>query len=191
MAKIGMQYVWYRKYNTVLNEDGTENTTLGEKKKMGGAISADLTINTTEAKLYYDDGLGEYANEFVDGSITTVVDDMEDSAEEDLFGATKEENGDIVNKSTDTPPWIQQAFVLTRIKAGVTKYRGYALTKVKYGTPSDSQSTKGETITFGTTTVTGTITKDENDVWRRRSKWMDKIEDARAWVDTFMTTAGA
>lgn len=186
MAKIGMQYIWYRKYNTVLGEDGSESTTLGEAKKMGGAISADLSVSTTESRLYYDDGLGEYVNEFVEGSITTVVDDMEDAAEADLFGATVEgENGDIVNKSTDTPPWIQQVFVITRIKSGVTQYRGYALTKVKYGTPSDSQSTKGESITFGTTTVTGLLTKDDNDVWRRRSKWFDEIEDAKAWVDDF------
>lgn len=183
MAKIGMQYVWYRKYNTVLNEDGTETTTLDTAKRMGGAISADLSVSTTESKLYYDDGLGEYANEFVEGSITTVVDDMEDAAEQDLFGATTEEGGDIVNKSTDSPPWIQQFFVITRIKKGVTQYRGYMLNKVKYGTPSDSQSTKGENITFGTTTVAGILTKDDSDTWRRRSKWFDKIEDARSWVD--------
>lgn len=183
MAKIGMQYVWYRKYNTVLNDGGTETTTLGEAKRMGGAISADLSVSTTESKLYYDDGLGEYANEFVEGSITTVVDDMEDAAEQDLFGATTEESGDIVNKSTDSPPWIQQFFVITRIKKGVTQYRGYMLNKVKYGIPSDSQSTKGENITFGTTTVAGILTKDDSDTWRRRSKWFDKIEDARSWVD--------
>ncbi len=190
MARVGMQYIWYRKYNTTLGDDGTETTTLGDAKYMGGAISMSLQVNTSESKLYYDDGLGEYVNEFVDGTMTTVVDDMEDAAEADLFGSKiEEETGDIVDSSEDAAPWIQQIFVVTRYKRNKKQYRGYAVLRVKYGTPSDEQTTKGDTITFGTKTVTGTLAAQDNGLWRRRSKWMNTLEDAKAWVDDFKAKA--
>lgn len=186
MARVGMQYIWYRKHNTVINDDGSETTTLGEAKPMGGAISMNLQVNTSDTKLYYDDGLGEYVNEFVDGTITTGLDDMEDAAEADIFGSKIEEGTeDIVDSAEDAAPWIQQIFVAVRYKRNKKQYRGYAILKVKYGSPSDEQATKGDTITFGTRTITGTIAALANGLWRRRSKWMNTLEEAKAWVDEF------
>lgn len=188
MAKIGMKNCVYRKHIITLNDDGTETTTYGETKRMGGSISASIAVRTATGRLYYDDALGEYVEEFVDGTSTMVLDDLEDDAEVDLFGATKKEDGSIVNKGTDEAAWIEQGFLLVRAKGNVRQYRGFVLKKVKYGVPGGEFQTKGESITFGTTTVSGVFTTDHTGEWRERGPWVKTENEAQTWLDNYMET---
>lgn len=188
MAKIGLRYPVYRKMTIVTAEDGTETITYGGKKIMGLAISANVSVQTSEAELYADDGLAESVKEFVEGSITMNTDDLEDDVEADLLGAAVSDNG-IVNNRDDSAPWVELGFIISRMKKGKKQYRGVVYPKVQFAIPSEENTTKGQTITFGTPTMTGTLTSDKDGAWRKKSKWMDEASGAKEWLDAQMATA--
>ncbi len=187
MARIGMRKPVYRKI-TLENTDGVEKETYGEKRIMGKAISADVSVQVSEAELYADDGLAESVKEFVKGTININTDDMEDDVEADLLGAKVDsDTKEVTNTKDDSAPWVQVGFTAARIKDNAKQYRGIVYTKVQFGIPNENTSTKGQTITFGTTTITGTLTANAAGIWRKKSKWMDTAEEAEAWVDQFMS----
>lgn len=186
MAKIGMRYPVYRKMTITTGEDGKESVTYGTKTVMGKAISASVSITTSEAELYADDGLAESVKEFVEGQLSISTDDLEDSVEADLLGATVSEDG-IVNDADDYAPWVQVGFIISRMKGGKKQYRGVLYTKVQFAIPSEDNTTKGQTISFGTPTMTGTITSGSDGVWRKKSKWAEDAATAQSWLDTQMS----
>ncbi len=187
MAKIGMRNPMYRVMTITADESGKETISYSERKVMGMAISASVAVNVTEAKLYADDGLAESVKEFIDGTLTVNTDDLEDTVEADLLGATVNENGDIVNNSDDSAPWVEVGYILARMKRGKKQYRGVLYTKVQFAIPSENNQTKGQTITFDTPTMTGTLTTNGDGEWRRKSKWMDTPAEASEWLDEAMT----
>lgn len=187
MAKIGMREPRYRVMNITADAQGKEVITYGEKKVMGKAISANVAVNVTEAKLYADDTLAESVKEFIDGTLTVNTDDLEDTVEADLLGATVGENGEIINKGDDSAPWVELGYILARMKSGKKQYRGVLYTKVQFAIPSENNQTKGQTIAFDTPSMTGTLTTDADGVWRRKSKWLDTPTAAQEWLDTAMT----
>lgn len=188
MAKIGMRYPVYRKMTITTDDSGNETITYGDKKVMGKAVSSNVSVNYTEATLYGDDGVAETVRVFADGTLTIVTDDLEDEVEEDLLGATIDENGDIINSSDDNAPWVEIGYILVRMRHNVTQYRGVIYPKVQFVIPSEDYQTKGESITFGTPSMSGTMATDEKGRWRRRCKWKTTAAEAQEWLDTAMSS---
>ena len=188
MAKIGMRYPRYRTMTINVDEStGKESITYGSKKTLGKAISANVSITTTEAKLYGDDGLAESVKEFVDGSMSLGVDDLEAEAEAEILGATLDSSGELVNSTDDAAPWVQIGFVAVRIRGNKKQYRGILYNKVQFAVPNEDNQTKGQNITFTTPTLTGTIAALASGQWRKKSKWLDSADAADEWVDTAMS----
>lgn len=169
---------------TVSTNDGAETETLGTVKTIGKGINMNTTINTSDAELYADDGLAEYDTEFVDGSMTLEADDMEDDVEKDLLGSAVGTDGDVLSKSTDVASYVRIGGVIGRSKSGIKQYRAVIYLKVKFGIPADNFSTKGQTITYGTTSLVGKLSKNCRDEWRYKSKWVDTPEEAVTLLDT-------
>lgn len=185
MARIGMRYPIYVPYTVETDESGRETETLGTKKVMGKAIRADASINTSDARLYGDDGLAEEVLEFVDGTLSLETDDIEDDVQAELLGNTVDEaTGDITSHTDDTPIYTRSGYVSRRYKGGKSQYKGILLMRVKYSIPNQTDNTKGQTITFSTPTMTGTISRNKDGVWRRMSKWFETAEEATQWLDT-------
>jgi len=148
---------------------------------------ANVSITTTEAKLYADDGLAESVKEFVEGSISIGTDDLETETEADILGATVDAAGDIENSTDDAAPWMQIGFMAVRIRRNKKQYRGVLYKKVQFAVPSEDNQTKGQNITFTTPTLTGTIAALADGTWRKKSKWFDSADAADEWVDTAMS----
>jgi len=188
MAKIGVRYPRYHTMTINVEEQtGRETITYGTKKVLGKAISANVSITTTEAKLYADDGLAESVKEFVEGSISIGTDDLETETEADILGATVDAAGDIENSTDDAAPWMQIGFMAVRIRRNKKQYRGVLYKKVQFAVPSEDNQTKGQNITFTTPTLTGTIAALADGTWRKKSKWFDSADAADEWVDTAMS----
>lgn len=186
MAKIGMRYPVYRKMTITTDESGKETVSYGQMAVMGKAISANVSVTTSEAELYADDGLAESVKEFVEGSITIATDDLEDAVEADLLGATVSED-EIIYDTDDYAPWLEVGFIISRMKGGKKQFRGVLYTKVQFAIPSEDNTTKGQSITFGTPSITGTITANADGVWRRKSKWAEDAAAAKTWLETQMS----
>lgn len=184
MAYIGFQKPKYCVITVSTDESGNDTETYGQVKTFAKGISLNTSLNTAKQKLYADDGVAEQINEFVSGSMTLVVDELDNSVDADISGATKEETGGITNSDTDTAAYLRFGFIVRRFKGNKTSYRAQIYSKIMFDLPADEYETKGETIVFKSTTLTAEIMRNKDGEWRKRSEWMDELAGAVSWLDT-------
>lgn len=175
MAKVGMKYPVAAPYSAGAHSAG---------KVIGKAISASISINVAEGTLYADDALAESAKEFISGTLTIGIDDLEDETSVLLLGHKQDTGsaGELIANETDTAPYVGVGFYGKRIKNGVPSWKAVWYPKVQFKEPNEDMATKGETITFGTYSLEGTIMRDDSGDWRR-SKVFASEDAAREWLD--------
>ena len=150
MATIGLDKLYYSK----ITEDSDGNETYAAPSILAKAMTADLSVELAEATLYADDGASEIVKEFKSGTLSLGVDDIGPAAASDLTGATIDKNGVIISTSEDGGDPVAVGF---RAKKANGKYRYFWLYRVKFGIPATNLATKGDSITFSTPTIEGTI----------------------------------
>lgn len=158
MATIGLDSLYYSK---ITETDGEE--TYATPTKLAKAIKADLSVELAEAVLYADDGASEVVKEFKSGKLSLGIDDIGSTAAEDLTGAKLDDNKVLISASEDGGTPVAIGF---RAKKANGKYRYFWLFRVKFGIPETNLQTKGDSITFQTPTIEGTVMRrnklDEN-----------------------------
>lgn len=142
-------------------------------------MSADLSVELAEATLYADDGAAEIVKEFKSGKLTLGVDDIGSTAASDLTGATIDANGVIVSTSEDGGTPVAVGF---RAKKANGKYRYFWLYRVKFGIPAANMATKGDSITFSTPTIEGTILRRNKADTRGKHPWKAEVTEGDATV---------
>ncbi len=150
MATIGLDKLFY----APITEDEHGEETYGTPKVLAKAMTADLTVELNEATLYADDGAAEVVKEFKSGTLSLGVDDIGAETAGDLTGTTIDANGVVISSSEDGGDPVAVGF---RAKKSNGKYRYYWLYRVKFGIPATNLATKGDSITFSTPTIEGTI----------------------------------
>ena len=150
MATIGLDKLFYSK----ITEDAEGNESYETPKQLAKAMTADLSVELAEATLYADDGAAEIVKEFKSGTLSLGVDDLGGSVASDLTGATIDNNGVVVSTAEDGGTPVAIGF---RAKKSNGKYRYFWLYRVKFGIPATALATKGDSITFNTPTIEGTI----------------------------------
>jgi phi13 family phage major tail protein len=166
MATIGLDRLYYA---PITDAPTTGIETYGTPVMLAKAISAELSIELAEATLYADDGAAEIIKEFKNGKLSLGVDDIGRSAAEVLTGATTDDNGVLVSASEDGGTPVAIGF---RAKKANGKYRYFWLYRVKFGVPSTNLATKGDSITFSTPTIEGTVSRrnkldgNDNHPWK-------------------------
>lgn len=141
MATIGLDKLFYAE----ITEDSDGSETYGVPASLAKAISADLSVELAEATLYADDGASEIVKEFKSGTLSLGIDDIGNSAASVLTGATIDSNNVVISTSEDGGKPVAIGF---RAKKSNGKYRYFWLYRVKFGIPSTSLATKGDSITF-------------------------------------------
>ena len=150
MATIGLDKLFYAK----ITEDQDGNETYATPVQMAKAMTADLSVELAEATLYADDGASEIVKEFKSGTLSLGVDDLGGSVASDLTGAVIDNNGVVISTAEDGGTPVAVGF---RAKKSNGKYRYFWLYRVKFGIPATALATKGDSITFNTPTIEGTI----------------------------------
>lgn len=150
MATIGLDKLYYSKITEAV--DGTE--TYAVPVQLAKAIKADLSIELAEAILYADDGASDVVKEFKSGKLALGIDDIGATASGDLTGAQIDDNGVLISTSEDGGSPVAIGF---RAKKANGKYRYFWLYKVKFGIPATNLQTKGDSISFQTPTIEGTV----------------------------------
>ena len=150
MATIGLDKLFYAKITE--GENGEE--TYAEPKQLAKAMTADLSVELAEATLYADDGVAEVVKEFKSGTLSLGVDDIGGAVASDLTGAVIDDNGVVISGSEDGGAPVAVGF---RAKKSNGKYKYYWLYRVKFGIPATNLATKGDSITFSTPTIEGTV----------------------------------
>lgn len=167
MATIGLDKLYYAK----ITEDEAGEETYAVPVQMAKAMTADLSVELAEATLYADDGASEIVKEFKNGTLSLGVDDIGASVASDLTGATIDANGVVVSASEDGGDPVAVGF---RAKKSNGKYKYYWLYRVKFGIPATNLATKGDSITFSTPTIEGTILRRNKVDGKGKHPW--KVE---------------
>lgn len=175
MATIGLDRLYYAK----ITEDEIGEETYAAPVPLAKAISADMSVELAEAILYADDGAAEIVKEFKNGTLSLGIDDIGVSAASDLTGATIDDNHVLISTSEDGGTPVAVGF---RAKKANGKYRYYWLYKVKFGIPATNLTTKGDSITFSTPTIEGTIMRRNKLDAKGRHPWKAEVTEGDADV---------
>ncbi len=150
MATIGLDKLYY----APITEDESGQETYGTPAVLAKAMQADLSVEVAEATLYADDALSEVVKEFKSGTLSLGVDDLPKPVVQVLTGAKVDQNGVIISASEDGGTPVAVGF---RARKSNGKYRYFWLYRVKFAIPSTNLQTKGDSITFSTPTIEGTV----------------------------------
>ena len=170
MATIGLDKLFYAK----ITEDTEGNETYGTPAQLAKAISADLSVELAEATLYADDGAAEVVKEFKSGTLSLGIDDIGAEAASDLTGATIDQNHVVVSASEDGGTPVAIGF---RAKKSNGKYRYFWLYRVIFGIPATNLATKGDSITFSTPTIEGTVIRRNKADTSGKHPWKAEVTE--------------
>ena len=170
MATIGLDKLYY----APITEDANGNETYGTPVQLAKAISAELSVELNEATLYADDGQAEAVKEFKSGTISLGIDDLGNEKAAALVGATVDANGVLISSGEDVSQYVAIGF---RAKRANGKYKYFWLYKVLFGIPATSLATKGDSITFSTPTIEGTIVRRNKVDANNKHLWKAEVTE--------------
>lgn len=175
MATIGLDKLYYAE----ITEDASGNETYGTPQVLAKAISADLSVELAEAILYADDGAAEIVKEFKSGTLSLGVDDIGTDAAQDLTGATLDTNGVLISSGEDTGKPVAVGF---RAQKSNGNYRYFWLYRIKFGLPATNLATKGDSISFSTPTIEGTVMRRNKVDGNGKHPWKSEVTEGNTGV---------
>lgn len=188
MARIGARYPKYCKVIVTQNPDGSENETLQPGAVAGKAINVNTTVEAKPVMQYADDGVAETAAEFTSGTLELELNDIIDSVEAELLGSTIAD-GVFISNGDDNAPYVRLGYVEAHLLNNVKDFRVVIFPRVKFAPPNTEAATKGESITFGSATMNGTIMRDKDGNWRMR-KTFPTQQQAVAYLNQQVNIGG-
>jgi hypothetical protein len=193
MAKIGLRYLTYAKY-----QEETDPTTqevsyaYSGKRRVGKSISAELTVNNANATLFAEDGPDEKVSEFADAQLSIGVKDLDYQTQQDFYGhkhipadtnARKPEW--LKSNVNDAAGYLGVAFYTPMYKnnsGGKRTYEVWFLYKTSFGEPTLAFRTKERDITFTTPTTVGEMLMTPDGDWKLQSSF-DTPQAAQHCID--------
>lgn len=183
MARIGLQNFLFG----VLTEAANGTATYGVAKKPAKAISCNVSISNNDAKLYADDALAESDTSFQSGTVTIGLDDDNLEMLATLLGHTIT-SGNMVRNASDVAPYVGLGRIVTKMLNNTLKYKVEFICKVKFGEPSQDDSTKGESVEFGTYELEGQISQLANGDWSK-AQVFDTLSAAQTYLNSLFTAS--
>ena len=175
MATIGLDKLYYA---TITENDKGEET-YAAPKQLAKAISAELSVEVAEAILYADDGASEIVKEFKSGTLTLGIDDLGNETAAALTGATVDSNGVLISASEDGGSPVAIGFRAARSNG---KYQYFWLYRVKFALPTATLNTKGDSITFSTPSIEGTILRRNKPDSAGKHPWKAEVTEGASGV---------
>lgn len=134
----------------------------------GKTISANITLNNASSPLYADDVVVEDDNATTGGTAELNLADISDEVKAYALGYKKgtdsgEGNSQRYIKTGEGAPYVGFGFIRTRVMDGKRSYKAYWIYKTQFALGAISAQTKGQTVSWQTPTVSGTIMGVQND----------------------------
>ena len=182
MARIGLNNFRYG----LLTEATDGTPSYAGAVKPAKAVSCSVEITNNDAKLYADDGLAESDTSFQSGTVTMGIDEDDITTMAALLGH-EVDDGEIVRNASDAAPYVGLGRVVVKMVNGAYKYKVEFLYKVKFAEPSQSDTTKGEGVEFGTTEIEGSVAALANGNWSV-AKTFDTQSEAINYLEGLLTS---
>ena len=138
-----------------------------------------MTVELAEGELYADDALSEKVSEFKSGKLSLGVDDIGTATAAALTGVSVDSNNVVVSASEDGGNPVAIGF---RAKKSNGKYKYYWLYRVKFGVPATNLATKGDSITFSTPTIEGTVLRRNKPDTSGKHPWKAEVTEGDTGV---------
>lgn len=197
MATIGLSKPFYAIYN----ENG------GAVSYSGGGVLGKYTAlqlqldSASDNILFGDNGPAESDQGFAGGTFSVTTDDLRPEVAKDIFGLTEETISASgvttqdakwqVNDDDQAIPYLGVGGILKKKVDGATKYVAFVMEKVQFRNNGMDVTTQGETITWQTPKIEGSIFRSDNTKhsWRRVSTLLATEAEAAAAVKDFLNIA--
>lgn len=137
-------------------------------KAIGKMIQVQITPSITEVKLYGDDVVAESVRSFGNAAITLSTTTVPTDVATMIYGgvtraAATESTPETITYTDGANPYVGFGFITVELVDNSEKYKVVWLPKTQFSLPSESYSTKGESITFGTPSLTASAVEDPLD----------------------------
>jgi len=142
-------------------------------------MTAELSVELIEAILYADDGASEVVKEFKSGALTLGIDDIGSLVAQDLTGCKIDSNNVVVSRSEDGGSPVAVGF---RAKKANGKYRYFWLYRVIFSVPATTLATKGDSITFSSPTIEGTVFRRNKLDGENKHPWKAEVTEGDTGV---------
>lgn len=157
--------------------------------------SMSLSWQKNDAKLYADDIIAEADNGVTGAELEMGMDDLSEEFEIAALGVSKDVTGEHLEDTDDIGTPGGYGYVQVSVYKGVRKYIANWFFKVLFGKSDEESSTKGESMEYGTPTVTGTVMGVNVDAsgkakFRRRKEFETYAEALAFLNDLAGITAG-
>lgn len=182
MSTIGLDSLYY----APITEDAKGEETYGTPAILAKAMKADLSVELAEAILYADDSAAESIKAFKNGKLSLGVDDIGVENAKILTGASVDDNGVLVSSTEDIGQNVAVGF---RAMKANGKYRYFWLYKVQFGVPATNLQTKGDSISFQTPTIEGTIMRRNKVDGKGHHPWKVEVTEGDANVKATTLTS--
>lgn len=181
MATIGLDRLYYAQ----VTEDANGYETYGTPKVLAKAMTAELSVELIEAILYADDGASEVVKEFKSGALNLGIDDIGALVAQDLTGCKIDSNNVVVSRSEDGGSPVAIGF---RAMKANGKYRYFWLYRVIFSIPATNLATKGDSITFSSPTIEGTVFRRNKLDAENKHPWKSEVTEGDTGVATLTIT---
>jgi len=178
MAKLGLKYPVF-----AIATETTSAISYASGAVLAKAITANVSIETNDVKLYADDAIAESDHSFSSGTVTVEVDDLSNAAQLALLGYTEGSTIDatlgakeLKAGGADSPAYVGFGFYGKKVVNKLSRWRAIWLKKVQFAEPEDEMATKGETAEFGTTSLEGTIMVAADGYWKEEATFDTEAE---------------
>lgn len=170
MSTIGLDSLYYSKITEGANGDETYATPV----RLAKAMKVDLSVELAEAVLYADDAAAETVKAFKSGKLSLGVDDIGTSVACDLTGAEVDDNGVLVSSDDDIGEPVAVGFRALKANG---KYRYFWLYRVQFAAPATNLQTKGDSISFQTPTIEGTVMRRNKADSTGKHPWKTEVTE--------------
>ena len=185
MAAIGLRNIYFNKIKSEAeNAAPTYETTGGGV--LGGLVSANMTLTYADGEAYADDKLEDEIHDFVNGLLETELFDLSEEKYALLFGAKKEEGGELSESGSDIANMggLGYARTIRRKVDGVMKtmWKGYFYPKVQPRKPTSENATaKQGSVTYNNDGISFRIFEANNGVYRTIKSFATEAE-YETWI---------
>lgn len=194
MAYIGMRHPVFAPVESY--EPGTE-ISYGEGVVLGKAIGATLTLQRADGSLYADDEKAEADNSVTGGTVSLELDDIKHEDAVKALGIIKRTVGEqtVYSTSGRAAPYGGCGWLRERKLNGVISYVIQWVHRLQLGQNTKNAATKGQTITYQTTTLDGEVLGAQVDE-SMETYYVDEIPvetvaEGIAWLDAKANVNGA
>jgi hypothetical protein len=153
MAKIGLTHF---RYSIATVNSSTGAITYAGATAPGKAVSFSMSVTKADAELYANDGLAESDYAVTGGDITLGLDRYDLTTMAAILGHDIAD-GEVTYSTSDVAPYVGLGRVVPMLVDNVRKWRGTVLALCKFSDPDESDTTRGETVEFGTYEIPGKL----------------------------------